>query len=251
MPATNGSLIMKEQADLEAAPFFPNFELPEVDKRRPKFHCTGERLFRDRPDVYKAVVRLIVEPGVSVRTICRECHVSDHTVRSVASREKIAIATVKKEVLSNIAHGMRLASERVIELMPEASARDALLGVGILGDKMALLSGEPTLRIDHGPPFDMNAAIRDLKEIFDEAARRGRAIKQAKATEIVVGEKNLAANAPAFADGVNGNNAEQRVLMNRDHEQCCDADNGARNVVGDVAATSVADGEVGSTGEAV
>ena len=46
--------------------------------------------------------------------------------------------------MSNIAHGMRLASERVIELMPEASAKDALIGVGILGDKMALLSGEPT-----------------------------------------------------------------------------------------------------------
>jgi hypothetical protein len=72
--------------------------------------------------------------------------VSDHTIRSVASREGIAIATVKKEVLANITHGLRLASERVIELMPEASARDALIGVGILGEKMQLLQGEPTAR---------------------------------------------------------------------------------------------------------
>src|SRR5207244_12717769 len=50
----------------------------------------------------------------------------------------------KKTVLSNITHGLRLASERVIEMMPDASAKDALLGVGILTDKMQLLSGEPT-----------------------------------------------------------------------------------------------------------
>src|SRR5438270_1146903 len=118
MPGTNESLILKEQAELEKAPFlFSEDDLPRIDKSKPKFHCTGERLFRDRPDVYKAVVKLVAEPGVSVRTICRECHVSDHTVRSVAAREQIPIATVKKQVLSNITHGLRLASERVIELM--------------------------------------------------------------------------------------------------------------------------------------
>src|SRR5438552_11970467 len=116
MPGTHESLILKEQSELEKAPFlFSEDDLLKIDTTRPKFHCTGERLFRDRPDVYKAVVKLLAEPGVSVRTIMRECHVSDHTIRSVASREGITIATVKKEVLSNIAHGLRLASERVIE----------------------------------------------------------------------------------------------------------------------------------------
>src|SRR2546430_2401860 len=100
MSKSNESLILKEQGDAAAAPFlFSENDLPEIDKTKPKFHCTGERLFRDRPDVYKAVVRLLAEPGVSIRTICRECNVSDHTIRSVAAREHIAIATVKKEVL--------------------------------------------------------------------------------------------------------------------------------------------------------
>src|SRR5438105_3194936 len=113
MSKSNESLILKERGDSDAAPFlFSEDELPRIDKTKPKFHCTGERLFRDRPDVYKAVVKLLAEPGVSIRTICRELHVSDHTVRSVAARENIPIAAAKKEVLANITHGIRLASER-------------------------------------------------------------------------------------------------------------------------------------------
>ena len=137
------SLILKEKAELEAAPFlFSEDDLPEVDKTKPKFHCTGERLFRDRPDVYKTVVRMLAEPGVSIRSICATLHVTDDTVRAVKERENVSIAAEKKTVLKNIAHGLRLAPERVTQLMPEASAKDALIGVGIFGDKMALLGDE-------------------------------------------------------------------------------------------------------------
>lgn len=229
MAQVNGSLILKEQAELVAAPFlFSGDDLPRINKENPKFHCTGERLFRDRPDVYKAVVALLAEPGVSVRTICRECHVSDHTIRSVASREGIAIAAVKKEVLSNIAHGMRLASERVIELMPEANARDALIGVGILGDKMALLGGEPTARVEIGH-FDVVVAMNELME----EARA--AMKRAKVSEI----------------GLAGESPEQKALMNGDHEQPRDAQDDARNAVLDADATVVADESANDAGEAI
>ena len=78
MSSTNESLILKKQAEAAAAPFlFSENDLPEIDKAKPKLHCTGERLFRDRPEVYKALVKLLAEPGVSVRTICGELHVSD------------------------------------------------------------------------------------------------------------------------------------------------------------------------------
>jgi transposase-like protein len=174
---TNKSLILKSEAEAAAAPFlFSEDDLPKIDKTRPKFHCTGERLFRDRPDVYKALVKLLAEPGVSVRTICRELNVSDHTIRSVAAREGVPIATAKKQVLANITHGMRLASERVIELMPEASAKDALIGVGILGDKMALLSGEPTVRFEINDRFDVGEALRKLNEQAREAMKRANLI---------------------------------------------------------------------------
>lgn len=143
------SLITKERAAIEIAPFlFSIDELPKIDKTKPKFHCTGDRLFRDRRDVYDMVVKLLAEPGVTVRTICSECHVTDDLVRSVKAREQISIAHCKKEVLANLTHGLRLASERVIELMPTANTRDALIGCGILGEKMMLLSGDVTARIE-------------------------------------------------------------------------------------------------------
>lgn len=150
MPGANDSLILKEQAELQVAPFlFDSEDLPKIDKSKPKFHCTGERLFRDRLDVYKAVVRMLAEPGVTILEICRICHVTDNVVRSVKARENISIAHEKKTVLGSITHGLRLASERVIEVMPTASAKDALLGVGILTEKMQLLSGDVTERVAH------------------------------------------------------------------------------------------------------
>jgi len=186
MAGSNESLIGKEQAELAAAPFFPDFDLPEIDKGKPKFHCTGDRLFRDRPDIYKALVKLLAEPGVSIRTMCRELHVSDHTIRSVAAREQIPIATVKKEVLSNVTHGLRLASERVIEMMPEASARDALVGVGILGEKMELLGGGVTARIDIGPRTDLGEKMMELAEEL-----RAMRAKRATVIETGLGRENL------------------------------------------------------------
>jgi transposase-like protein len=242
MSKSNGSLILKEQAELGAAPFlFSEDDLPRIDKEKPKFHCTGERLFRDRPEVYKAVVKLLAEPGVSVRTICRECHVSDHTIRSVASREGIAIATVKKEVLSNIAHGMRLASERVIELMPEANARDALLGVGILGDKMALLGGEPTARLEINEHFDMARGIAELNEMLNKAEKLYR-LKLANAQVV---------DDPASVTGLAREDSEQKALMNGDHEQSHRAQDNARTAVIDVDAALVADESENDAGEAI
>jgi hypothetical protein len=216
MATTNESLILKEQAELEAAPFFPDFEMPEINRSKPKFHCTGDRLFRDRQDVYRAVVKLLAEPGVSLRTICRELHVSDHTVRSVAAREGIAIATVKKEVLSNITHGLRLTSERVIELAPGMSARDAIVGMGVLSDKMALLSGEPNVNIHVDHKIDFDGLFNKLRQEAEET------MKLVKA-QMIDGVTDL-----------DGKNLEQKALMNGDHEQACPAENGARNAVTDV-----------------
>jgi hypothetical protein len=74
----------------------------------------------------------------------------------VKEREGISIAAQKKGILSNITHGLRLASERVIDVMPTASTKDALIGVGILTEKMQLLSGEVTSRVEHVEKIDMS-----------------------------------------------------------------------------------------------
>lgn len=97
MTDKNESLILKEKAQFEAQPLlFSEEDLPKIDKTKPKFHYTGERLYRDRPDIYKAVVKLLAEPGVSIRSICATLHVTDDTVRAVKARENLAIAAEKR-----------------------------------------------------------------------------------------------------------------------------------------------------------
>lgn len=125
-----------------------DFEMPAIDRTRREFNYTGERLFRDRPDIYKLVVRLLAEPGLSYRQIARTAHIHFDTIKSVLAREQIPVEAQKKEILSCIRRGLRLCAERVEELAPSMNARDAMVGVGILGEKMQLLGGEATVRID-------------------------------------------------------------------------------------------------------
>ena len=58
---------------------------------------TGERLARDRPHVYRGVMRLLSE-GTSARRICRACHVTRETVRAVERREAESISARKQEL---------------------------------------------------------------------------------------------------------------------------------------------------------
>jgi hypothetical protein len=192
------SLIQKEQAELEMAPYlFSENELPPIDKTKPKFHCTGERLFRDRREIYDACVQMLAEPGCTIRSICATLHMTDDTVRAVKEREGISIAAQKKTVLSNITHGLRLASERVIELMPEASTRDALIGVGILGEKMQLLSEGATQRIDITSHVNIQ---EEMKKLYDKINERFSAAKQANVIEVHTGIGGENSPAKALAD---------------------------------------------------
>ncbi len=146
------SLILAEQATPAQLSFFESDEfLGIADRNQPAPHYTGDRLFRDRPHIYRRVVELLAEPGISVRYICRELHVTDGTVAAVSAREGIPMAAHKKVILRNITHGLRMASERLIEEIPRGSLRDTTIAVGVLSEKMQLLSGEATARIEVTP----------------------------------------------------------------------------------------------------
>jgi hypothetical protein len=150
------SLILRERCQSEL--FLFDVEPPPViNREKPKFNCDGERLFRDRPDVYKAVVRALAIPGVSSRLICQTYHLAADTLRAVREREAITIDEQKKILLKNFAHGTLVATERVIEELPTASAKDAILAAGVFCDKMQVLSGDATARISFErdrPPFN-------------------------------------------------------------------------------------------------
>src|SRR6266480_7994245 len=109
---------------------------------KPKANYTGERLLRKRPRVYRRVVELLAEPGMSINQIIKLCRVSEHTVRAVRDREAIPIAERKQRLMSIFGNVAELGAERMEELAGKASLRDAGTTAGIATDKLLALLGE-------------------------------------------------------------------------------------------------------------
>jgi transposase-like protein len=168
------ALFFSDESSLPAAkaPFFKFYdEMPEVDREKPQWHCTGEYLKKHRPKIYEQAVMMLCEPGISIRSICRTLHVSHNTLSSILEREQSNLDTRKKDILRTITRGLRLCAERVEELAPSMNARDALVGVGILGEKMQLLGGEATQRIESFEPVDLVARFQTFVRELEERVR--------------------------------------------------------------------------------
>ena len=108
-----------------------------------KGRFTGERFLRERPRVYRKVVELLAEPGISINQITKLCRVSEHTVRAVREREAISIAERKQRLMSIFGNVAEIAAERMEELAGKASLRDAGITAGIATDKLLALSSDP------------------------------------------------------------------------------------------------------------
>ena len=114
----------------------------EPEQSKPRGRFTGERLLRERPRVYRKVVELLAEPGMSINQITKLCRVSEHTVRAVREREAICIAERKQRLMSIFGNVAELGAERMEELAGKASLRDAGTTAGIATDKLLALIGQ-------------------------------------------------------------------------------------------------------------
>jgi hypothetical protein len=115
----------------------------EPEQSKPKGRFTGERLLRERPRVYRKLVELLAEPGMSINQITKLCRVSEHTVRAIRDREAISIAERKQRLMSIFGNVAEIAAERMEELAGQASLRDAGPTAGIATDKLLALSSDP------------------------------------------------------------------------------------------------------------
>jgi len=106
---------------------------------RPRY--TGERLLRERPKIYRQVVRLLGE-GWSSNKICKWCHVTRETVRAVEKREATEITARKKSIIRILGNVAELGAARMEETIGKAGLRDAAIGTGIAVDKMLALTGQ-------------------------------------------------------------------------------------------------------------
>jgi len=150
MAKRGASLIQEAAAAQVAAPVLSFFsEIEEAEKRLAESgEFTGERLHRDRPGVYAAVVRMAAE-GQSISATARALGVSRNTVCAVREREGISVEQERKELLKDLRKASRLGVEKVLELMPDLkSAKDAAITAAVMLDKMQLLSGEATARVE-------------------------------------------------------------------------------------------------------
>jgi hypothetical protein len=150
MAKRGASLIQSAAAAEAAAPALSFFsEVEEAEKRLAQAgEFTGERLHRDRPGIYAAVVRMAAE-GQSISATARALGVSRNTVCAVREREGISVEQEKKELLKDLRRASRLGVEKVIELLPETkAAKDAAIVSAVMIDKLQLLSGEATARVE-------------------------------------------------------------------------------------------------------
>jgi hypothetical protein len=114
-------------------------ELSTTQEARPRY--TGERLLRERPKIYRQVVRLLGE-GCSANKICKWCHVTRETVRAVESREAAEISARKKSIVGILSNVAELGAARMEETIGKASLRDATIGTGVAVDKVLALTGQ-------------------------------------------------------------------------------------------------------------
>ena len=136
------------QSAESAAPFLFNFEELSAEKLEGVGEFTGERLLARRPEAYQAIVRMSAE-GLSISAQARALGVSRNTVCAVKEREGFSIEQEKKDLLRDVRRAARLSVERAIELVPGIqSAKDAAIVAAVMIDKMQLLSGEATARVE-------------------------------------------------------------------------------------------------------
>jgi hypothetical protein len=159
----------------------PNGESLSIpDQTKKKGNYTGERLKLLRPETYRRIVELLAEPRehVSIREICRQCHVTDDTVKAVERREAIPIAARKQELAVQAARIAKLAYNRVEDQIDSAPLPQAVVTAGVFTDKFQLLTGDATARLQNFnfniKPVDIAAEFEKLHDAIRAKAKQAR-----------------------------------------------------------------------------
>jgi hypothetical protein len=149
MTRPDDSLIARRAEQVAAAPpLFSQEVLDALASAEARGEFTGERLFSQRPDIYRAVVELLGQ-GVGVRQIARTLRVSHNTIAAVRHRECATVDTLKEATIQTLARFVGAASERLLEEVQTIKLESLPVALGIAAEKLLLLSGQATQRIAH------------------------------------------------------------------------------------------------------
>lgn len=166
------SLIAQADAAAASAPSFSFLDGIQIELEAGKDgsrEFTGERLHRDRPDVYQAIVTAWAN-GLSQRQIARALRVSTNTVAAVIEREPDAVEAQKKRLVTGLRRFAGATVERMLEDLDKMPLQALPVALGVAVDKLQLLSGEATARIERteSRPDQVRAFIDSLPVIEGE-----------------------------------------------------------------------------------
>jgi len=131
---------------------------------------TGERLFRDRPDVYQSIVYLLSQ-GTGIREIKRITGVHHRTIEAVMVREGQTIDTARKELGARALRVAAMGVERLEEIIADGNIKpgELSMAVGILTDKAQLLTGGVTSRVEKIESAQVAAGLEAMLEALPVA----------------------------------------------------------------------------------
>jgi hypothetical protein len=144
------------------------------ERRKPKGNYTGERVKLLRPETYRQVMRLLAEPRehVSIREICRQCHVTDDTVKAIEKAEAVPIAARKQTLMLQASRIAKRAADRVEDQIGDASLQQSVVTFGVMTDKIIALSSDAPQTIRHLHSFDLSDS-----DIIAFAVARSKAVQ--------------------------------------------------------------------------
>jgi hypothetical protein len=132
------------------------------------------RPLRERPKIYRQVVRLLGE-GWSANKICKWCHITRETFRAIERREATEISARKKSIIGILSNVAELGASRMEETIGKAGLRDAAIGTGVAVEKMLALTGQtPAVQIANivMPSAEERDKIDASHRALDAIARR-------------------------------------------------------------------------------
>lgn len=137
---------------------------------------TGELLRKVRPETYRRIVDLLAEPRehVSYREIARVCKVGGGTVKAIERAEAESIAESRAKILRKITRVADRAWSTVEDKLenPNVSLSQAAICAGIATEKMMLLSGDTTQRIEINiKPTDIYSRLNCITAEIIEAVQ--------------------------------------------------------------------------------
>lgn len=120
-----------------------------TENTKPIRNYTGDRLFKERPRLYRLITSMLAEGVLSQKAIERATRVDHRTIASIERREAQSIPSTKRKLTTGFGQLARMTLERLQEVVPEMNHAQLAVTAGIATDKFTVLTGDANFRIEH------------------------------------------------------------------------------------------------------